>query len=168
MVRRKRRSRKRCVICGRPIRTGRKYCYEHRGNKTEPQSFEAILRNRSRHAQPGINKLLGHPLGAILIFVVLGGISFSLQAVAIGIFLMCMAGLVAFVFFRARYQKQIKTNLNYERDIKVGVIIIGISIIISGILFMQAILIIMGIILLALFILFQQKKRSRKLMKKIN
>jgi len=36
---------KHCEICGRPIKTGRKYCWEHRNNASEGKREEKIIDN---------------------------------------------------------------------------------------------------------------------------
>jgi len=67
---------KRCILCGRSIRSGYKYCYEHRYTKTEDYGLPPEKVRRKYYAQPAIASLI---MGFSFILISLFTFKFSLK-----------------------------------------------------------------------------------------
>ena len=71
-----------CEVCGRPIKTGWKYCYEHRNTRTEPLSYGLAPRiDRERHFRDEALLLI-----MLAIFIMIGGVLFMWFGGILGFF----------------------------------------------------------------------------------
>lgn len=74
---------RRCIVCGRRLKTGRKYCYKHRGGEAPPRTVGEFtsrsMRDYNRRYGKDINKMTNsvYAMPIMLIFLGLFIISFE-------------------------------------------------------------------------------------------
>jgi predicted RND superfamily exporter protein len=107
---------KKCIICGRQIKTGRKYCYEHRNSTPDESSFQSEKKIRKKYIEEANREIL-----IAIAFIFLGFISFfnsSPQIKLIG-FLFIILGVLAFIHgMKERKNVNNKTLLFEKKAIK--------------------------------------------------
>ena len=108
---------KTCEVCGRPIRTGRKYCYEHRGTRSDNVVDYATKQYVSHHSMRSKTVLVC--FGMLFFIIILMAISMKGAGYAcftIGL----IAELVTMVFVLYIYKKRLKIKFSWEaeRDVR--------------------------------------------------
>lgn len=91
---------KRCEICNRPIRTGRKYCYEHRNFRETPQDRwkrQTYSEAKEYHRLDGSRKQ-DFVIKLILLFFCLGFFGYFTYLLVHNLFLSIIIGIVAWLF----------------------------------------------------------------------